>query len=279
MVSKQFAVAVLFASSALWSTESLAYHTDEDRQTDFSAYTLQQGQLRLGLFQQEVGIFDWWTVGTYTAPWILNPIARSFNGSLYTKLKFVDTGKFALAFRPTAFYLSFHDLSMGDLEDGEFEALVLPLILTGSYVINDDWSASAEATWVQTVAGGDAEAVEDSSALGAIAQSNLQFALYGEYRISRVVAVNMIGRYVPFTLPVNISGSSEVDETTSLTFDADAEDSGVKNAWLLQAGMAFSWKTFNFHFGVGYGNFILPGARIVGAQKIIVPDFDIFWRF
>lgn len=259
--------------------ESFAYHTETERQTDFSAWSLSQGELRLGLFQQEVGIFDWWTVGTYTVPWLLIPVSRSFNGSLYTKFKFLDTGRFAASFQPKAFYLSFYDLQVQGLEDGDFQALIMPLELTTSLVINHHFSASLEATWVQTLVNADAKTVDEHTALGAIAQNNLQFALYGEYRLSRVVAFNLTTRLVPYSSPVNLNGEAEATDATTVNLNADLQPDGPPVAWLVQPGAAFSWRTFNFHIGVGYGNVILPGVRIVSQRKFIVPDFDVFWRF
>lgn len=259
--------------------ESFAYHTETERQTDFSAWSLAQGELRLGLFQQEVGLFNWWTAGTYTMPWLLIPLARSFNGSLYTKFKFLDTGRFAASFQPKVFYLSFYDLKVGELEDGDFQAFVMPLELTTSMVIDDHFSASLQATWVQSFVNSQAETVDEYTALGAVAQNNLQFALYGEYRLSRVVAFNLTTRFVPYISPLTIDGETSANDNTTVTLNADVEGTGSHVAWLVQPGVAFSWQTFNFHVGIGYGNVILPGLRIVSEEKFIVPDFDVFWRF
>ncbi len=276
---RRFHACLLALLLSLSPLKASAYHTETQRQTDFSAWSLSQGELRLGLFQQEVGIFDWWTVGTYTVPWLLIPVARSFNGSLYTKLKFLDTGRFAASFQPKAFYLSFYDLEVGSLEDGNFQALIMPLQLTTSMVIDTHFSASLEATWVQSFVNSDAETVDEYTALGAVAQSNLQFALYGEYRLSRVVAFNLVTRFVPYISPVNLNGQAEATDTTTVNLNADLQSDGSQVAWLIQPGVAFSWKTFNFHVGLGYGNVILPGVRIVSQEKFIAPDFDVFWRF
>lgn len=269
------ALVALYLSPA----DARAYHTEEDRQTDFSAYTLQKDQWRLGLFQAEYGIVKSWTVGTYTLPWLLIPIARSPALNLYTKWKFLDYRNWALALRLNAFYMRLVNVSAGDIDDGNFKASVFPLTLVTSHVFGDRWTASVETTWVQTIISGDVEAAGDSSALGAGAQSNLQFALTGEFRFSKILAFNFVGRWVPYVTAAHIHSTVQAGDATEVAIEAEIGAEGVRNAWLAQAGITYSWKYFNLQAGVGYGNLIIPGMKIAGAAKTIMPDFDVYFRF
>lgn len=256
-----------------------AYHTKEDRQTDFSAFTLHQNQWRLGLFQAEYGIFDWWNVGTYTLPWFLMPISKSPAINLYTKVKFLDVDGWAAALRLNAFFIQLNNVAAGDLDDGDFTATVFPITLVTSRVFNDEWTASLESTWVQSAVRGKVDSAADGSALGAGAQSNLQFALTGEYRVTETLALNFVGRYVPYVTAARITTNADAGDETEVSIEAEIDASGVQNAWLLQTGFTLSWKVFNLQFGFGYGNVIFPGMKIVAPLRTIMPDFDLYFRF
>jgi hypothetical protein len=259
--------------------EALAYHTNEDRQTDFSAFTLHRNQWRVGLFQAEYGILDSWNVGTYTMPWILMPVAKAPALNLYTKWKFLQLDKWAAAIRLNAFYLQLNNLAVSGMEDGDFNATVFPFTVVTSHVFNDDWTASLESTWVQTAIRGDVESAGDSSALGASAQSNLQFALTGEYRLSKLLALNFVGRWVPYVTAARIVSTADTGDGIEVDIEAEIAADGVRNAWLAQVGFTYSWKYFNLQAGVGYGNLIVPGLKIAAAAKTIMPDFDVYFRF
>jgi hypothetical protein len=259
--------------------DALAYHTEEDRQTDFSAYTLHQNQWRVGLFQAEYGILNSWNVGTYTLPWFLIPVAKAPALNLYTKWKFLDVENWAAAIRLNAFYLNLSNLAVGEIEDGNFTATVFPLTLVTSHVFDEDWTASLESTWVQTVIRGDIASAGDASALGASAQSNLQFALTGEYRLSEILALNFVGRWVPYVTAARISSTADAGDGTEVEIEAEIAADGVQNAWLAQLGITYSWRYFNLQAGVGYGNLIVPGLKIAAAAKTIMPDFDVYFRF
>jgi len=276
---KRLAAIGAFALSSLISLSAHAYHTEEDRQSDFSAYTLKQNQFRLGLFQQEYGILDSWMVGTYTVPWLLMPITQSPSFDLYSKWKFIDIGGWAAAVRATVFYFNVTDFQAGSIESGDFRATVVPLSLMLSHVFDEEWTASFETVWVQTSISGAVDSSSDASAFGAGAQSNFQLAATGEYRINKVVAVNLIGRFVPFVTDARISSNVSVDEATEVAITADVSAEDLRNAWQIQSGLTLSWKTFNLQFGAGYGNLFIPGVRLVGAIKTVMPDFDFYFRF
>ncbi|HXS16129.1 MAG TPA: hypothetical protein VN764_03015 [Polyangiaceae bacterium] len=256
-----------------------SFHTEDDRQTDFSAFTLRRNQLRLGLFQQEAGIANWWTIGTYTAPWLMIPFTGAFNGSIYTKLKFVDLHGFAASLRANYFIFNLRDVSAGDLEDGNFHASVLPLSATASYVVNPVWTQSLDVTWVETIAHGSGGVKENSAVFGAGLQRTLQLTASAELRLSRIVALNLLARYVPWAQAVSFSSDSTAADGTRVWVEGEIAGEDLRNSWMLQMGTTFSWARFNLQLGIGYGDFFVPGIRFVGASKAPIPDFDFFFRF
>lgn len=282
MVKGSHAAAIalgLFACTlAPWSR---ADHTELDRQTEVSAFTLQGRQFRLGLFKLEYGIFDAWSVGTYTAPWVLIPITQSMAGDVYTKVKFLDLGRTALSARAGVFFFDIDDFSRGDIEDGDFNATVFPLTGAVSYRASRSWTFSSEVTWVQSLLAGDVSSTGEATALGAGAQNNLQFSLSAEWRVSRHVAINLLGRVAAYVAPAVLHTDATVDESTTAAVEAEITAEDAIGAWMLQTGVTYSNGPFNLRVGVGGGYLFVPGLLLVSAQPFPapLPDFDVYWRF
>lgn len=273
-------VVLLLASWAL-PTPAYADHTELDRQTEVSAFTLQQEQLRLGLFKLEYGIFDAWSVGTYTAPWLLIPVTQSMAGDVYTKVKLLDVGRTAVSARAGVFYFDVNDFSRGDIEDGDFNATIFPLTAAVSYRADRAWTISSEVTWVQSLLSGDVSSTGDATALGAGAQNNLQFSLSAEWRVSRHVAINLLGRVAAYVAPAVLHTNATVDDSTTAELEAEITAEDAIGAWMLQPGVTYSKGTFNLRVGLGGGYLFVPGILLVSAQPFPgpLPDFDIYWRF
>ena len=273
-------LALLCLCGALLTPRSAwSFHTEDDRQTDFSAFTLRKSQLRLGLFQQEAGIANWWSIGTYTAPWLLIPFTGAFNGSVYTKIKFIDLNGFAASARVNYFIFNLRNFNAGNFEDGKFHASVLPISGTVSYVINPVWTQSFDATWVETFAHGSGGVKENSAVFGAGLQRTLQLTLSSEVRLSRILALNFLARYVPWAQAVSFSSDATAPDGTQVWVEGEVEAADLRNSWMMQVGTTFSWARFNLQLGLGYGDFFVPGIRFVGVNKAPIPDLDFFFRF
>ena len=270
---------LLITSCLCMVSPTYAFHDNQNRQTDFSAFLLKESQWRVGLFQTEYGIFDWWNIGTYNAFWFLIPVTGQFNGSLYMKAELFNYAGWAASARTTLFYSRIRDTQLGSIQDGDFDATVFPQTLTISHVLDSTWTFSLETSWIQTWINAGATSADDIQALGAAAQSNLQFAFNTEIRLDKVFALNLITRYVPFVTDALISSTAQVDSFTTADIQANAEIDAIQNAWIIQPGFTFSWQRFNLQAGLGYGNFFIPGLRLVAEQKGFTPDFDLYFRF
>jgi hypothetical protein len=266
------------------SSPAAADFTADQRQSDFSAFNMNQNELRLGLFQEEYAIFNQWAVGTYLAPWIVMPIAQGPILNLYTKVEILDFApkagqRFALATRATVLYADVDDLTINGVDEGQFKATILPLSIIGSYVFDDVWTASLEATFVQTWLNGDVDSAGAAEVAGAGAQRSFQIAGYGEMRLSHHVALNLVLRYAPWVEDLRVQSEVQVNSTTTTNLNAsfDAPTSGT--AWLIQPGVTCSWGHFNLQVGLGYGNLFLPSVRVVSSSQVVVPDLDVYFRF
>jgi hypothetical protein len=275
----RLALVSLLLAVVLWTAPAHAYHTETDRQTDFSAFTLQQKQFRLGIFETEYGIFDSLMVGTYNAPWLLWVVLQDPALSAYAKWKFLDVGHFAMSARGTLFFFDLDDFDFGESADeGSFRATIVPLTLAASYVLDETWTVSMEGIWVQTFIGGDVTS-DDIQALGSGAQNNFQLTLNGEYRLSRVTALNLLVRWAPFVSNANVNSTADVDAATTAELEASVRFDELENSWLIQPGVTFSWEWLNVQAAVGYGDLFIPGLRVVAPDKTIVPDLAVYARF
>jgi len=269
---------ILVALAAFLSRTARADHTLEDRQTEFSAFTLQGRQARLGLFKLEYGILDRWMVGTYTLPWILMPIAKGPILNAYTKVQLVRAERFALSARLGFYYADVHGLESSSIDDGAFRGTIFPITGQGSWLIGERWTVSGELTWVQTLLHGDVETASEASAGGALGQSNFQLAVTAEYRFGKHVALNLVTRLAPFVQPLALSTDAELNGDTTVNVQAEVE-SGTQNAFLVQPGVTFSWGIWNLRAGLGVGNIFIPGPALVSGVRTLVPDFDFYVRF
>lgn len=274
----------LFLATLLITPAAFADFTPEQRQSDFSAFNMNQGEIRLGLFQEEYAIFDQWAAGIYLAPWIIFPIARAPVISAYTKVEILDVGppdhdRFALALKANFLFADVSNVRISGIEEDQFKATVLPLSIIGSYVIDKVWTASLEAKFIQTWLGGNVESVGAGEVAGISARRNFQLAAFGEARLHRHVALNLVVRYAPWVEPLQVQADVNQDDgsTTHINAQVAADVSG--RAWLIQPGISCSWGIFNVQAAVGYGYVFAPGVHLVGDIETVVPDLDVYFRF
>lgn len=165
---------------------------DPYHQQDFTAYTVQKGQWRVGLSEVDYGLLDNLSVGTTTYLWLVGSNVRA-------KITAVDTKRIDVSVQGSV--LRLYDFWTASLTGGR-EGILLratPIGWRSSILINPKWSVHLGNTWtlgrlegtvsgqdilalVGTVAGGDlsssiGDAVGDSVYAGAwgnfaLAQSN-----------------------------------------------------------------------------------------------------------
>lgn len=255
-----------------------AYHTDKNRLTDWTAYTLNQNQFQMGLFSLEYGIFDQLMVGTYTVPWVAYAVTGKTVVNGLIKVRPLTIGNFTMAGRATVFYVNAQDVTVPDfIEHGNVKATFVPLTLAASYAFSSAWNLSLEGTFVKIFADADGN-VQSSDFSGTGAHENLQIASQLELRLSRVVALTLRGRWVPWASATAIETTATLDSGGQLELQA-AATTPITNAWAVIPGVALSWGVFNLQVGLGYGNVFLPGIGLVSENRYPAPEFNIYARF
>lgn len=265
------------------STTSVAWahHDDKEHITDQTAYTLRDGEWRLGLFRVEYGLWDSVSIGTYTVPWAL---AIS---SAMAKWRFYDTdsGRFSASTRLSVLALDFTKLKKrvgGDASEDDPSAtlVVVPFELASSYRLNKDMTLSAEMVFTSVTLKGDGSK-SSTDFEGAAATSNGQLGLTFEWRWSEVTALVLHARTLMYQT-AQVAGNTvvPVDDYTTIEIVGSGETDALDySASSFVPSLQWSWSSLNLRAGMGYGNWNIPGINFVLPNKSVILDFDLYWRF
>lgn len=156
---------------------------------------------------------------------------------------------------------------------------IIPVDLTGTFVLHDRWSLSFGSTFTGDYLSGTFD--EDDFA-GAAAVSNLQLHTTLEWRMSRLVAMQLHARYSVFqTTGAAVEAEVMPDDFTTIRAVAIAESDifDFLHAFQVVPRFHFPWHKFNLAAGVGYGNPVIPFVNFVLPTRGLVPELDLYWRF
>lgn len=261
---------------ATLSTHAAAYHDDAHGLLDYTAHSLNGGEFRLGLLEQNVGVHRRLQLGTETLPWLAGLFLREVMPNLNVKLGVLRTRRFDLSLRGAAFYAS---LSAKDADGGgRADLFITSASLYTSTRLSQTFSLHTEATlaWLSAGANVDARAL---SVQGSGVGNSLQLGAMLETRLSALLAVTVRARLQPYSSAPVIRSHSRSGETTQLDVDARVTSHGLVVPAALIAGLAISWKHVNLQFGMGYGTYFVPSLGVPIPGSRLVPDGSLFVRF
>jgi hypothetical protein len=268
---------VAFGSSA-YSAAAAAYQAKGSERTDYTAYTLNGGEISLGLVRSEIGIIDEITLGTYVPTWFASPVLGAAIPSGYLKLRAPLAGALAVSTRASAFSIDADVLASEVVQNsgGSANVFVAPLQVAASYRFHRRFTQSLEATYVLVNA--DGEQRSDADIRGAAIMSNGSLSALSELRLTRVLALTLLLRAMVYRGNARLESQFTEGSTT-----VDAELGAGKPYRGLVAsavpGAAFSFSHVNFHVGVGYGNWWLPGIELPLPDYGLVPEAELSVRF
>lgn len=249
-----------------------AWHDSLQRSTDYTAETLGDDEIRLGLWRSGYGFTDWIQIETVAPLWAL----RLANAEGKMALRIDDAWSYA-------FSLGFVAWNLKDTPGTEVEQNLtlfsLPIAATLSWRA-DDFTLSTTARYVPVWLGGEGEADDsDLEALGAY--STLSAGLAAEWRLTRSFALVLEGRMLVFEVIVaNASTRTEIDDDTTVVVHGSSEvdlQQDLRGYGTLSA--FWSYDHFNLRLGLGYGNPVVPTLGTFVPVLIPVPELDLFWRF
>lgn len=267
---------VAVACGVLWPSRGLAYHDQKHGLVDYTAHSLNGGELRLGLFEQNVGIHRYVQVGTETLPWVAGVFLRSVAPNANLKVGLLRSRVLELSVRG-AFYYAYL-AAEGSGSAGRGAVWIVPASLAASARVLPWLSLHAEGTYTWISAGANVD-VEQLSVQGTGISNSLQLGAMLEARVNSVVAVTLRGRMQPHTSPTVVRSRSSEADSTRLDVDAKLTTNLTYVPMALVAGLALSWKHVNVQFGMGFGHYFIPSLGIPIPAATLVPDGSFFFRF
>jgi hypothetical protein len=282
VLARWLTVALVFGTVALAPSRGHAEQRPEHERIDFTAYTLRQNELSLGIGTAAYGLLDEVTLGTYVPtwfafPWLDAPIATGF-----LKVRDWFFGPVSLALRGTFVYLHASALSSSLSRNRATRVgfFVVPVELSLSMRLHARVSESMQLSWVHVGFGGTSPSdATVATGLGAAsAMTTVSLSSLTELRLSRVVALTLRGTLLLGHSDLVVRAELERNGTR-----VDADLGAVSFGRLVAnviPGVAFSWSHVNLHLGVGVGSNWLPIAALpIPTSATIVPDVDFYVRF
>jgi len=249
--------------------------TEHVRVIDQTAYTLEGGRFRLGLFKFQVGIFDFLTVGTYTLPWAV------LAATVHAKLRLVEAGPFAVSVQAGFAYFDSRRLQWLNDEIGSAVVTVLPVEAQLSYRPVDALSLSFGAAYTEVAVDGELS-VEAFNGAGRGAADNFQLTGNAELRMSSTLALVVELRWLMLQrVAANANATLYPDAFTVVVVHggAAARDFEVRDAFSVVPSLLLTLGVFNLRLGVGYGNYNVPLVNFVLPERTLIPEADLYFLF
>jgi hypothetical protein len=262
-------------SGVLAARNGRAFHTDEQRVTDDSAYTLRKHDVRLGIWKVQYGVVPQVTLGTYVWPWLIRV------SNLEGKWRFYQSDPWAFAVSTGFFYFDTKSLKKADESVGDARIAAFPFEIDGSYRFESPFTLSMGLVWTSVLVNGtiNRDALQGA---GKGAVSNFQVTGTLEWRASEVTALELHGRYLVFQqATANGDAVLHPDEFTTVEVHAGAKTDAInyRGAGSLTASAVWSYQTFNLRAGIGYGHYNVAGVNFVIGNRIVYPELDVYWIF
>jgi hypothetical protein len=276
-VRRKAAVAVLAALATLvFARAAYAYHEGDERIVDATAHTLRAGELRVGLWELELGTFDFVTIGTDTAPWAASFVVDSVVENGHVKLRLLRTAPLTISVAAAVYHTSLS--GTGRLVSGNGSLLLVPITAFASSDLSSSFSLHLGATYAHLDAPDLSLDVGNARAQTAIAATAVQLHAMGEWRASRVVALTLQVHGQAYATPatVHITSTDSLGEQVGFAGTVAPKDRTAVSA---VASVAFSGRHFNARLGAGYGAIFLPSMGVTVPISTIIPEVDVYVRF
>lgn len=284
------------AGASVTPSSARAYHTSKDRLLDTSAYSLHHRELRLGMMKLSYGVFKWLQLSTYTVPWLLGLVLDDLEtfGSPNFEIKstFYDRRRLALSASAEVVWgrvssctspmidPATREVCRTGQEFTDVDWIVLPIGVASSVRVNSRISVHVGGQYTVTHAVGGTQPV-DAEVSGSAIIDMLQIYGMFEWRLSRVVALTLTTRWLPYVSEPVVFGNVDFGDGTTGTIGVQAAVL-ENNAFAVIPGAVFSWKRANIRLGVGYGAFFVEAFGLVVPASVldyVSPELDIFVRF
>lgn len=266
--------ALLGAMLVLRAAPARAYHDEQTRSIEETAYLLRSGEWQLGLLQLGVGLWRF-QLSTRTMPWILGAALKTAAPNLRLDALVVDRKGVTLSVGAATYYINSKHLS--DI-DPVLHVFLVPIGGALSYRINDRHTVSASAQYLRIVTDSEPNENDDLEFQSGQLADNFQLRASWEWRLSKVSALVTTLRYLPYQGDPVFSTTAQVDQRTTLTVEGEVNAEDMQNSVAGSVSGLFSWKYFNLRAGLAYGALFLAGSGLVLPLKYPYPELNFYWR-
>lgn len=250
-----------------------AYHDEQTRPLEESAYVLRHREWQVGPLRAAVGLYRC-QLGTRIAPWILGAVLTKLMPNLGLDCAVWDRGPATVTLQSELYFVNSRKL----VEDDTLIRLwVLPVGVAGSWRFNDAHTLSLRFRYVHVTSNADAEK-DDIELQGGGLAPNAQVAASWAWRLTRVTALLTTFRSLVYQGDPVFTSEVVVDPDTSADVDAQLDLSDLEYSVAGSVSALFSWSSFNLRAGVAYGALFLAGPGLVLPLKYPYPELNLYWR-
>jgi hypothetical protein len=272
--SHRAACALLVASCALALPRAArAYHDEQTPSLEESAYQLHSKEWLLGPFELGVGLWRF-QLATRTLPWILGAALGKATPNLEADFLLLEKAGITLSAQGGIYYVNSNKLIEGE---ELLHLFLIPAGLTASWRINERHTTSLRFRYLRVTSDGSAEQ-DDLEINGATLADNAQLHASWEWRLTRISALLLCLRYLPFQGDPIFQSTVQVDARTSADVEATLDTEDMQHSLAGSVSGAWSWKHFNLRAGIGYGALFLSGPGLVLPLKYPYPELTLYWR-
>lgn len=246
------------------------------QRVEYTARTLNAGELTLGPTKVHAGLLDTILVGTYVPTWFTWPVLGAPIPTAFIKVRDPFAARLAVSLRATLVYLSTRALS-GITDDSSTEGALLIVPVEGALTFRFS-RRFAQSTELTYVAGGLTRNTASTTTLeGSAVSSNVTFSTFSELQLTDAFALTWLNRVLLYQGGTRIRARATQGATS---IDADIE---IRNRQALTAcavpGVQLTFGAFNFDVGLGYGSWWLPIIQLPLPYYGLVPEANAYVRF
>jgi hypothetical protein len=232
---------------------------------DYTAFSLEGGQLKLGVLAFEYGITDWLSIGTDPPAWAARLVGPILVPNAHAELALVRQERGRLSAMAAGYYLR---LSRVSGADGGVVAVPLSLFASAGVTPRNWVHLEGVFNFVRGFGTGDTDRADVE---GAITTRSWQLGVMFEHRLLRQLALTLRGRLQVATSPLVLRGDADPDPFTHAEVQVELRPAR-EHPWAVVAAGTYQWKHAHLRLGVGYGSYFVPGANVVPPYFGIIPD-------
>lgn len=274
-------VATLLATAIFGTPRtSNAEHERHARPLDFTPYTLDPKEARVGLQTMELGLWG-------------HPLLEKMDVGI-SPLTYLSFGVGLKAVSAHGKYEMYRDTTLslavaGGVNWIDFRGVdvparfvVIPLSLYTGVRLTNDWflTAGVTHTRVRLKAEGMVGSIDELG--GAIGTESLQVRSAVRYRLSGRTLLSLDVRYAGYQtqfIEGNVDPDSMDGDSDGVYARVESDLIGGDRAITVGSTVHWRWKRFNLELGLEYGAYSIPFIHFIVPSRSFAPRLDFYWRF